>query len=119
MLCFKTIPATLKHDEVLFNGSDLEDLIDNQKNLDLFQQLYIQLGQQMSPELAQQDALIAAAERQLLASKRSYYVPDLNLQANSSRIFDEDRDLGTSLEDETDWEISLNLSLPSVSGWAA
>ena len=113
---FKTTPATLEHDEVLFNGSELEDLIDNQKNLDLFQELYIKLGQQMSPELAQQDALIAAAERQLKASKRSYYVPDLNLQGNTSRIIDENRDVGTSLEDETDWEISLNLSLPLYQG---
>ena len=115
-IVFKTTPATLEHDEVLFNGSDLESLIDNQKNLDLFQELYIKLGQQMSPELAEQDALIAASERQLQANKRSYYVPDLSLGANTSRVFDEDRDIGTSLEDESDWQISLNLSLPLYQG---
>ena len=113
---FKTIPATLEHDEILFNGSDLENLIDNQRNLDLFKELYIKLGQQMSPELAKQDALIAAAQRQLQAEKRSYYVPDLNLQGNATRVYDEDRNFGTSLEDESDWEISLNLSIPLYQG---
>ena len=114
---FKTIPATLEHDEVLFNGSDLEQLIDNERDLLLFQDLYIKLGQQMSPEVAQQDALIAAARRQLTASKRSYYVPDLTLEGNTSRIIDESgRQNGTSLEDENDWEISLNLSLPLYQG---
>ncbi len=114
---FKTIPATLEHDEVLFNGSDLEDLIDNERDLLIFQDLYIKLGQQMSPEVAQQDALIAASERQLKASRRSYYVPDVTLQGSRSRIFDESgRQAGTSLEDENDWEISLNLSLPLYQG---
>ncbi len=114
---FKTIPATLEHDEVLFNGSDLEQLIENERDLLLFQDLYIKLGQQMSPEVTQQDALIAASERQLKASRRSYYVPDITLQGNTSRVFDESgRQAGTSLEDENDWEISLNLSLPLYQG---
>ena len=114
---FKTTPATLKHDEVLFNGSDLEDLIENERDLNLFQDLYIKLGQQMSPEVAQQDALIAASERQLIASRRSYYVPDVTVQGNTSRVFDESgRQAGTSLDDENDWEISLNLSLPLYQG---
>ena len=114
---FKTTPATLEHDEVLFHGTDLEALIDNQRDLSLFQDLYIKLGQQMSPEVAQQDALIASAERRLKASRRSYYVPDLTLQGNTSRVFDENnRQAGTSLEDENDWEFSLNLSIPLYQG---
>ena len=114
---FKTIPATLEHDEVLFHGTDLEALIDNQRDITLFQDLYIKLGQQMSPEVAQQDALIAASERQLKASRRSYYVPDVTLQGNTSRVFDENnRQAGASLENENDWEVSLNLSIPLYQG---
>lgn len=113
---FKTKPATLEHDAILTKDSDLSNLLNNEANFDLFRELYVRLGQQMSPELAQQDALIAAAQRQLTASRRSYYVPDINLQGSTAHVYDEVRDFGESLEGENDWEISLNLSLPLYQG---
>ena len=113
---FLTEPATLSDPNLLVSRSDLLDLIDNQYAYNLLGDYFVQSGLNNAPELIQLNAQIAAAERSLKSAKRAYYVPDISLTAQQSRVLDERRVAGTSQEGENDRQIALNLSLPLFEG---
>jgi len=75
----------------------------------------VHTGLRRSPELAALDASIAAAERQLVASRRAFWVPSLNLTADVDRLTS-----STSGDDfdATEWGVTGQLTFPLFQGGA-
>ncbi len=93
---------------------------DNLVGLTRLKQFLVDKGLRTSTELLQIDTDIAAQKRLLLAAKRSFYSPDVALTGGLTQLLGEagagaDRDL-PGAPDDTDWNLSLNLSLPLWEG---
>lgn len=72
-----------------------------------------------APELSQNSALARAAERQLLATERAYYVPDLSLVGQSATRFlrgGNGASLAGTGRNEDDWSIGVQARLPLFLG---
>ena len=111
---------TPTEDDVLQSVAIFEDerfraFVDNAAVWEYFQDFSVQKSLSQSPELMQVDQLRAAQERQVLAAKRKYYVPELTLGGN----------VGTNLSsggagsgatviglDDKSWTVSLSASWP-------
>ncbi len=113
---FETEPATLQDPSLLISRQDLLDLIDNQYAFNLMSDYFVESGVTNAPELIQLNAQIASAERNLKATRRAYYLPDINLTAQASRVFEEKRRTGISQQGENDHQFGLNFSLPLFEG---
>ncbi len=102
--------------------------LDRPRSFDRFRDFMVRDGLTRSPELVQLDEGIAAQERFLAATKRAYYIPSVGLQAEAKRNLafgGEGADASplTGLfmpapEEDTDWSIGLNASLPLYAGGA-
>ena len=77
--------------------------------------LLVRVGLRRSPDVAALDASIAAAERQLVASRRAFWVPSLTLGAGVEHL--ENFGLGNDF-DETTWGVQGVLSFPLFQGGA-
>lgn len=103
-----------------------EEYLDNPWKLKLFLDLMIAIGVENAPELAGIDAAISAAERGELASRRSYYTPDVALQGEIRHIFGEGgAGAGGGLASrlvpsppDTGWHVGVEASLPLYTGGA-
>ncbi|MEL6822639.1 MAG: TolC family protein, partial [Calditrichota bacterium] len=90
------------------------------KTLRLF---LVEEGVSVSPEIQQIDAAIAAQERVLKNTNRSFFLPDLVAQTDFSRLFVQE---GAGSEpvpgfdrgDDNNWSVALNMSFPLYSGGA-
>jgi outer membrane protein TolC len=77
----------------------------------------VQIGLRRSPVVAALDDGIAAAERQLLASRRAFWVPSLTVGAGVNHLVDDNRDSSTRFRD-TEWKLAADLSFPLLQGGA-
>jgi outer membrane protein TolC len=72
-----------------------------------------------SPEIGQSRAVIRANERQVTASKRAYFLPDLALVSSGSNAFSRSGAGSDAIpggpDDET-WNVSLQVSFPLFTG---
>jgi outer membrane protein len=79
----------------------------------------VETALEQSAEIAQLDALRSGQQRSVTAAQRSYFIPDLALVSNGSRIADRGGVGSTTLpgapSDES-WSISLQLSMPVFTG---
>jgi len=111
-------------DPILFKGLHrLFTYIDNPKHFSVFRNFQVQEGLNVSPEITQLNALIAAQERTALNAQRAWWVPDLSLQADVDQRFVHD---GAGQEgppaafgagqDRTEWSVGLGLTFPLFSG---
>lgn len=96
--------------------------VDNVAGLTRFKQFVVEKGLRASTELLQIDMDMAIQKRLILATKRSYYSPDVTLSGGVSQLLGEagegaDLDL-PGAPDDTDWNLSLDLRLPLFEGGA-
>jgi outer membrane protein len=96
------------------------DLVENPKGFRDVRSYLVAQGFALSPELKELDALIAAQDRLLVASKRSFWLPDFFLKADVTEWFDysgagADMRPLTGLND-TDWSVGIYASIPLFSG---
>ncbi len=95
--------------------------IDNPIVWEVFQEYVVEDALRQAPELQQFDALESAQARDLVAQKRSFYVPRVTVggsgATNLSRGGSGSDLTGTGLDDES-WNIGLQLSLPLFAGGA-
>jgi outer membrane protein TolC len=75
----------------------------------------VRLGIGRSPDLAAIDASIAAAERQLTANKRSFWVPTLSVNAGVDYLANHSEDSGFN---QSEWVLKGLLSYPIARGGA-
>ena len=113
---FSTEPASLTDPSLLVSRSNLVSLIDNQRAVDAMGEIFLAEGLVNAPELRIIAANVAAAERQVRSSRRSYWSPELSLSGQVGRVLGEHGRAMGSAEGGNDWQVTLNLSLPLYLG---
>ena len=110
--------VSLNDPDILRNRDTLLGMLNDNREYRAVENFLLDEGFNNSPELARIKAQMAAQKRQLLSEERSYYTPDVALGAEVSHVFDETRNptAGISLEDKTDWQAGLKVSLPLYEG---
>lgn len=120
-------PAEDSVDKTLgyFRSERFGRLIDSQSAWDRFRAFLVREALERSPELAGLDERIAAGERQRLAARRKFYVPEVALQAGAGeRIQASGAGSGSSLfqgliqQDDRSWNVALTASWPIFTGGA-
>jgi outer membrane protein TolC len=104
----------------------LEPYVNNPWTFEQFRDFMVREGLDASPELKGLDKAIAAQERALLSSRRTYWSPTVALfgdWTNRLNRSGEGSDPGppipaATLPNDTDWNLGVQLSLPLVSGGA-
>jgi outer membrane protein TolC len=119
---FKLAEVALDEQVSLLLSPNIGRYADNVPGLGRLKQFMVDKGLRAATELLQIDADIAVQKRLLLATKRSYYSPEVTLSGQTSQLLAEggqgaDLDL-PGAPDDTDWNLSLNLSLPLWEGGA-
>jgi outer membrane protein TolC len=119
---FKLAEVSLDDQVSLLLSPQIMAYAQNWQGLNRLKQFLVNKGLRASPELMQIDADIAAVKRQLLNAKRSFYAPDINLSGEVSHLIGEGGEgADTTIAgapDDTDWNVSLNLSIPLWEGGA-
>jgi len=86
----------------------------------LFRDFMVQVALRQSPELKQIDAALAAQQRALQSTNRSFWLPQFGLQADWTRLFQEwGRGEGQRSMlgfDDTAWAVGAQASLPLFEG---
>lgn len=113
---FSTEPASLTDPSLLVSRSNLVSLIDNQRAVDAMGEIFLAEGLANAPELRIIAANVAATERQVQSSRRSYWSPELSLSGQVGRVLGEHGRAMGSAEGRNDWRVTLNLSLPLFLG---
>ncbi len=92
---------------------------DNPRSFEVFTEFEVERAINNAPELKRSEHIIASNERELKAAKRSYYVPDVNLNARYGENFDRSGTRSNNsilLDDE--WSVGIEASLPIFTGGA-
>ena len=92
---------------------------DTPKHFQIFTRFELQRAVDNAPELSQVRAQIASSQRQLDASKRIYYVPDVSVNVRYNRNLSRNG-VGASSPNllDNDWSANLQASLPLFAGGA-
>ncbi len=77
----------------------------------------VRVGLERSPALAESSEAIAAAERQLLANRRAFWVPSLTLVAGVNHLAQSSSTSSLDL-DKTEWGVGAGLAFPLLQGGA-
>lgn len=112
---FAGAPATIEDYGFAYAREAIADAIVAPEQDRRMRNFLVRVGLRRSPDLAALDASIAAAERQLVASRRAFWVPSLTLDASIDHLenYDSPDDF-----DETTWGVRGALSFPLFSGGA-
>lgn len=110
--------------------------VDSRQNFKLLRGYLVAEAMEVSPELRQLDAAIAAQKRHLKSQGLQYYAPTIALQGGVEKVFEE-RGAGTDVEmdprgllqdypgvaglfqepaDDLDWQVGLSITLPLFKG---
>lgn len=118
---FSTQETELSDLKLFLMEDRFSDFASNPGDFAMFTEFMISEAKSVSPELGELDAAIAAARRRIKAARRSYWSPTLSLQGNIDRRLAEggagsdSPDSGVS-QDDTEWSIAMNASVPLFSG---
>ena len=105
-----------KTDPFSMTEREYNDLITNPRRSRWFAEFIVADGLRNAPELAQIDAQIAAAERDVKAKSRAFWLPDFSLQVQySDNLNQSGIGSGPPLEGANDWGVSVNASIPLFS----
>ncbi len=115
---FITSPATLEDPRLVVSRKELFDYVSSDRTFELMGDFMVIEGLSASPELASLEALLSATQRELKVNQRAYWSPTVTLQSEVTHILDEQRLAGLSAEDDTDWSVGVNVSLPLFEGGA-
>ena len=92
---------------------------DNPRSFEVFTEFEVERAIDNAPELKRSQHIIASNERELKAAKRSYYVPDVNLNARYGENFDRSgTGSNNSLLLDDEWSVGIEASLPIFTGGA-
>ncbi|WP_121626399.1 TolC family protein [Poseidonibacter antarcticus] len=91
----------------------------NEKSYKQMANFFIKHALKNAPELKSLNANLSAQRRQLLSQERDYYTPSVILAGEVNHVFDEQRTIDSfSLENDTNWQAVVKLSLPLYEGGA-
>ena len=77
---FSTLEVTLDDPELVSSFEDIRPYIESPGSFSVFSAWMVGEALRASPELRQRDAIIAAQERELTASERDFYLPDVTFR---------------------------------------
>ncbi len=109
---FSTEPASLSDPSLLVSRDGLLSLIDNQRAVDAMGKVLVADGLVNAPELHRIAVETAAVERQLRSDRKARWSPEVRLSSQASHVLGEHGRSMSSLEGQTDWQITLDLTLP-------
>lgn len=109
------IPALIE----LLASKRFQRFFNNPRRLAKFREFQLAQGLNNAPELRQVDLSVQQAERDLLARKRAYYVPDVSLVAEAGADYlrgGAGASLGASGLDREQWSVGVQAALPLFEG---
>ncbi len=119
---FQTVEASLD-DPLLFHGIErIFAYVNNPRNFQAFRDFQAVEGLQLSPEIQQFDARIAAQQRIALNARRNYWAPELSLETDvNQRIGQAGLGQGSGIgnipaQDRTTWNLGVGLTFPLFTG---
>jgi len=116
---FATVESGLEDPLALVASPRTQLFLDTPAKWAVFTEYVVAAALDTAPEIAQADALIASSKRSLTAAKRAYFLPELALVSNGSRILQE-RGAGSATApnapDDESWSISLQATFPIFNG---
>jgi len=115
---FSTTSATLDDPGLLVSRKELFDYVNNDRAYELMGEFMLKEALAASPEMAGLESLVRASKLELNKNKHAYWSPTITLQGEVSNVLDETRQAGLSAEDDTDWTVGVNISLPLFEGGA-
>ena len=113
---FNTTPASIEDPSLLVSNKQLTNIINNQRAFDALGSFFVQSGIKNSPEISNINAQIASSKRQLTSSRKAFWSPTVSLSGRLSHTLDESPDLASSREDDSNWQVAVNLTLPLHQG---
>ena len=117
---FATEEIGLDDPRLITQQSRLFGYVDNLRNLNLLMDFMVGEYLPSLPYLKQLDAAIAAQERMLKSTRRSFWIPTIAAQGEMSNTFSREG-VGSELPQpggDVTWNIGVNASLPLFSGGA-
>ena len=115
---FSTTSATLDDPGLLVSRKELFDYVNNDRAYELMGEFMLKEALAASPEMAGLESLVRASKLELNKNKHAYWSPTITLQGEVSNVLDETRQAGLSSEDDTNWTVGVNISLPLYEGGA-
>ena len=115
---FIVTPASLDDPRLIVSRKELFDYVSSDRAFELMGDFMVQQGLEKAPELAALNALVSATQRELKANRQAYWSPTVSLQGEVTHVMDEERLAGLSAEEDTDWSVGINVSLPLFEGGA-
>ncbi len=112
---FATSEATLYDPGLVTSRPEIFSYTSNPRAYGVFRDFMVAEGLENSPELREITAQITAQERSLLAARRSFWSPDVNLEGSVNEVLD-DSGTGAGVLDDTSWQVRLAASLNFLEG---
>jgi outer membrane protein TolC len=116
---FSTVETGLDDPLTLISSPRTQAFLDTPAKWAQFMEYAVHTALQNAPEIAQARAVVDARQRALESANRSYYLPDLALVSNGSKVTDRSGagslDLPGAPDDES-WSVTLQATLPIFTG---
>ncbi len=105
-------------DPFVMTRGEFDQMVQSAADYARFSRFSIERAMQQAPELAQLDARIAAKRRELTSQRRAYWLPDFSLGGRyTSNLNQSGLGAGPSAgQDQNDWSVGLQATLPLFSG---
>lgn len=103
----------------LVSSQRMRRLMETPDKWTVFTNYAVATALQQSAEIAQLDALRTSQRRSVTAAQRAYFIPDLALVSNGSKISDRSGVGATPIPggpDDESWSVSLQISMPVFTG---
>ena len=119
---YRTESVDLENSTLITSEARFDGYIETPRHFRVMRDFAVAEGLAAAPELRQLEASIAAQERQLLATKRSFYLPTVAAEATLDELLADGgvgSDLaGPGIPDDTNWTLALSASLSLFTGGA-
>ncbi len=115
---FQLSPANAQ-DPFTMSEEEFRALVNNTQRYERFAQYHVDLGLILAPELQQLRSQLAATKRDVTARQRAHWLPDFSISGQYTDNLDTSG-LGAGGPNEglSDWNITLNATVPLVTGGA-
>ena len=118
---FSTVEAGLDEPLSLINDQRFQRFIENPRLVKVFQDYWTREALERSPELKSSAALLEAQERQVLAARRRFYVPDVGFEASAGSILSKSGAGSVPIPggpNDESWSVGIQATLPLYNGGA-
>jgi outer membrane protein len=116
---FTTVESGLDDPLGLVSSPRTQAFLDSPAKWTVFMEYAVSTALENSPEIAQTEALVAGRQRAVTAAKRSYFLPDLALVSNGSKVLQQSGVGSESVfgaPNDESWSVSVQATLPIFTG---